>query len=638
MKQLIKKSIKKLIHLFLHIFSFKAGTIAKGAKYILDTAKSVERARRPKKARSRVSARPDINNLCLELSQYDVISFDVFDTLIFRAFPDPKVIFDLWGTKFNLQYGRKMRAEVERELRATKGTFEITLQEIYDRLAVRSGIDKETGMKAEIELELTYCRPNKFLLEVFNRLIKMGKTVIILSDMYLPSNVISEMLTKCGYTGYDALYVSSDYGETKSFGNIYGLITQKYGKDKSYIQIGDNPISDIKNAKLNGWSAYYYESIHKIGKPFRPDGMSSLGGGLYRGIVNSFLYSGGENSDPYYKLGFVHFGIFAYGYCRWLVSLAKEKSADLILFAARDMHIVQKIFNQCFGKTKNKYISISRLAIIRADFKKSSEMFFTCMHDAYAQKADTVITIYQYFSSIDFEFIFPLLEQYELKDEDLLDDRTFLILRQLILENKEFILEQLEKDHCAAKEYYLDTFKEMGDAQTILFADTNGRCTSTLGVQHILDDTGLSVNVIGAQMYSISQKGFVEIKISENTLSTYSFSYLENRNFYERFQKKGLQRTPVIEAVFTEPQGTLRSYVKTEEGQMNFGPPSSNEEILEKIHQGMLDFAKEYHRFASEISSEFWVSPFDAIIPVEQVIDRIPKQFPDLMIDMTLGN
>ena len=199
MKRMIKSAVKKLIQFLVAIFPFKKEWLSKAARFVINTVDLQTCKKKSKKSpvstenlKKRV-ANPLIEDFCLELSQYDIISFDVFDTLIFRAFPDPKVIFDLWGCKFNLQYGRKMRTDAERELRLDHGDGEVTLSEIYDLLEIHSGIEKSVGMQAEIDLELDYCRPNQFLREVFNRLIELNKRVIILTDMYLPKRVIAKM-------------------------------------------------------------------------------------------------------------------------------------------------------------------------------------------------------------------------------------------------------------------------------------------------------------------------------------------------------------------------------------------------------------------------------------------------------------
>lgn len=634
MRQWVKNVVKWWIARLVRLFPSKKATIIKGANYIIREANKVGVKR---KVFLEKTEGIQVKEFCVMLAAYDVVSFDVFGTLIVRAFPDPKVIFDLWGEAFSLQYGRKLRAEAERDARAMHPDREVRLEDIYDLLTVRSGIPKAEGMKKEIELELCYCRPNLFLREVFQELLRMGKEVIILSDMYLPREVIATMLERCGYTGYSELFVSSEIGRTKASGDIYDVVAAKYGKEKSYIQVGDNQTSDIKNAKSHGWNAYYYENVDKRGKPYRPGGMSSFGGGLYRGIVNAFLYASPQPEiDPYYKLGYVHFGLFVYGYCSWLNRLAITEGAELILFASRDMDIVQKVYRMCFDDIASEYIAVSRLAIIRADFKKSSEMFLTCLRDAYHETQG--LTIGAYFSSIQFDFIFPLLDSYGLTADDTLDDSVYLSLRQMIFDHKEYFLKELEADHTAARNYYSEIITRHHRPGKILFADMNGRCTSMLGVQHILLDAGFETKVLGAQAYSISNKGYVEIKLTEGSLETYLFSYLKNRNVHERFKGQGIPRMRAIEAIFTEARESLRSYASLEAEEASAAISGEYAEQLRAIHQGIADFAQMYHSYAQKMSPSFWVSPYDAFIPMEQVIDKIPSMFPDLLHDTRLGS
>ncbi len=634
MKQWLKNLIKKWIAFLVRKFPSKKTAFIKGANYVLREANKVG-----KKGKI-ASERPDglrVEDFCVALAPYDVISFDVFDTLLLRAFPDPKVIFDLWGEAFQIQYGRKLRSEAERDARALHPDREVRLEEIYDLLSVRSGIPKAEGMQKEIELELSYCRPNLFLREVFQELLRRGKEVILLSDMYLPREVIAAMLERCGYTGYRALFLSCETGRTKASGELYDIAAAQCGRGKSYIQVGDNPVSDVQNARSHGWNAFYYESVHKRGKPFRPGGMSSFGGGLYRGIVNAFLYANPQPEiDPCYELGYVHFGLFVYGYCSWLERLAKAQGAELILFAARDMDIVQKVYRSCFGDIASEYVAVSRLAILRADFDKSSEMFLICLRDAYSETQG--LTIGEYFTSIQFEFLFPLLESYGLRADDPLNDTVYQSLRQLIYTHKTAILQQLEADQAAARRYYAEILERHHSPGKILFADMNGRCTSMLGVQHILRDAGFETAVIGAQAYSISDKGYVEIKLTEGSLETYLFSYLKNRNVYERFKGQGIARTRAIEAIFTEPRDSFRSYADPEPQEGSAGASGAYTAQLRAIHQGILDFAQTYHGYAQNMSPAFWVSPYDAFIPLEQVLDDIPNRVPDLLHTTRLGN
>ena len=45
--------------------------------------------------------------------------------------------------------------------------------------------------------------------------IAQGKEVAIISDMYLPSEIITDILNSLGIKGYTKLYVSCDYGVSK---------------------------------------------------------------------------------------------------------------------------------------------------------------------------------------------------------------------------------------------------------------------------------------------------------------------------------------------------------------------------------------------------------------------------------------
>lgn len=528
-----------------------------------------------------------------------------------------------------------MRSGVERELRNQKFPNEITLEEIYEKLSVVSGIDKEDGMRVECELEYAHCKANPYFLDLFNKLKQMGKLIIITSDMYLPKSTIEAMLHKCGFSEYHALYVSSDLGITKASGELYRYITQIYGNNKSYIHIGDNLISDMKNAREAGWSSYYYMDVHKIGKPFRPNGMSSLGGGFYRGLINTYLYNGCSLEDKYYDLGYTYFGILVYGYCQWLNQIAKQNSVSKILFVSRDMYIIKNVYESFFGDYPSEYITASRLAIIRADFKKSSEMFFTCMRDAYTFNPN--ITIEEYFTSINFEFFIPLLKESNLLPNMAMSPDVCDILENIILDKKDIILQNLITDHSAAIEYFSNVIQDVPNSSSVLLADMNGRCTSLTGIQHILDDIGKNIHLIGAQMYSASDKGFVEIKFTDGTLESFLFSYINNRSFYNIFKRNGINRTRVIEAIFTEPTGTLLSYVRDFEGNFKQGLPPEHTEKLAMVHKGIFDFCAQYFRNLHKLIP-ITITPYDSFIPMNQIIDRIPREFPELLNDMTLGN
>ncbi|WP_049887999.1 hypothetical protein [Roseburia inulinivorans] len=133
-----------------------------------------------------------------KLKKYDVISFDVFDTLIFRPISQPTDIFYFIGERMEISDFKNIRIWAEGDARVKcmqkNGHMEVTLEDIWKNLAEDVGCSKEIGMKVEQEIELSLCYANPFMLDVWKELKKMGKKMIVVSDMYLSRDIIKKLL------------------------------------------------------------------------------------------------------------------------------------------------------------------------------------------------------------------------------------------------------------------------------------------------------------------------------------------------------------------------------------------------------------------------------------------------------------
>lgn len=637
-KIFLKNLLKKLIRLVVNLAPKQKKRIQKLCRYIIDTCSYTATTNTLNGGKTgRVNKKGhhiDPKVFCLNLIDYDVVSFDIFDTLIVRDFEDPKVIFDLWGAKYKIQYGRKMRADSERMVREKNGDREVTLREIHNDLALRCGISAEESMQTEIELEIAHCNPNLYFIEILIKLQEINKPYIITSDMYLPKQVIETMLQKCGISGHEKLFLSSECGVSKAGGELYTYVKETYG-EKKYIHIGDNKVSDVENALNAGWNAVLYENVHSVGKKFRPNTMSSIGGDFYKGLVNSYLFNGLETQNKYYDVGYVHFGLFVYGFCHWLGDLVETEKADLVLFAARDMFLVEKVFQKFYPNTREEYFEISRLSIIKADFANSQEMFFTCMKDVYNNQPELCID--EYFVSIGFEFMFDLFRENNLDKSEYLNDDSFDLIRDIIKRNQEFIIKSLKKDREAAINYVESILANHPDCNKIIFVDMNGRCTGTLAVQHLVDSIREEISVVGAQAYSISVKGFVEMKFSDCTLYSFLFSYLENRDLYNSFRRNAIEKTQVIESIFTSDKGTLLSYVPNESGEKSYGSTPENFACVSEIQRGIFEFCEHFNIKANK-NIPFKVTSYDCYPPLAQALISVPIEMPELKNSLRLGN
>ena len=147
------------------------------------------------------------NKFIKKILKYDVISFDIFDTLITRKIYDPDDLFKLMGKKLEIEDFLEKRKKAEQKARQELKK-DVNLDEIYNYYQKLYSKKKQKIQKLEEDLELDFCIPRKDMLEVFKELIENDKYIILTSDMYLKKDTITKMLKKCGFSGYIYFYVS----------------------------------------------------------------------------------------------------------------------------------------------------------------------------------------------------------------------------------------------------------------------------------------------------------------------------------------------------------------------------------------------------------------------------------------------
>ena len=204
--------------------------------------------------------------------KYDIISFDVFDTLITRECEEPKDIFLYVGElmlpssidAFNFM---TRRASAESVARQKSVTGEVTIDDIYMQLEKYYGELSTKLKEKEIEMEIEKCRPRNKLVNLYKSFIESGKKVILISDMYLSSEVITKMLSKCGIEGHDALYVSNECGCDKISGQLFIKARDDFGMTNGYhLHYGDSLKADYLGAKKGGVTPRFILKEHWLKK------------------------------------------------------------------------------------------------------------------------------------------------------------------------------------------------------------------------------------------------------------------------------------------------------------------------------------------------------------------------------------
>lgn len=304
-------------------------------------------------------------NITEIIDKYEYVSFDLFDTLIFRTFMDYKDVYHYVEYLYNKTSQNPIydfagkRINAEKRARKKKEWKEISLDEIYSELLIDNKV-KNILKQYEIETEIKNCIPNNSNISFLNELRSNGKKIIITTDMYLPEECIEKILKKCNIK-YDLLFLSCAIGKTKESGELYKYIMQSLSitSDK-IIHIGDNIKSDYEKPLIYDISAIHYKK-KEVDIPYAVKDKKNLLLNHYYALTEKGLASI-ESYTNEYKLGFSVMGPIMYEFCKWIRKETLDKKIDIILFLAREGYAIKKCYEILFpeDKTKCKYARINK--------------------------------------------------------------------------------------------------------------------------------------------------------------------------------------------------------------------------------------------------------------------------------------
>ena len=191
-----------------------------------------------------------------KINKAEVISFDIFDTLLLRPYLKPTDLFRHMEEAYHATGFATARIEAEKTIRKLhREKEEVSLDEIYEQISESFQNFKEK----ELEWEAEVSQPNLEVKQIFDYARSLGKRLIIISDMYLSRQFLAELLSRGGVSGYEKLYVSSEMKLTKHTGNLYQYVCHDLNlSPEKILHIGDNEHSDVSLAHLAGLLAYHY--------------------------------------------------------------------------------------------------------------------------------------------------------------------------------------------------------------------------------------------------------------------------------------------------------------------------------------------------------------------------------------------
>ena len=288
----------------------------------------------------------------------EIVSFDIFDTLIMRKCMSPTDVYSMVENALCRTLGDKAKAYTDARKKAASVNDNPTFEQIYDELqTITRWNDEDIALAkaTEVDVEKAITVPRKDIVTLFNKVCK-EKEVYLISDMYFSTQVIREILLSAGINCENVrIFISCELGRDKVSGNLWDWYATEIVKGKRAFHVGDNIVSDYKKPMEYGIDAYHILNAYDM---LCKSSISEIEGeivSLYSSIVMGILCTRICNSpfalnktkgkicfESDEDAGFAVYGAFSYSFIMWLISQAKCDGITKLAFLARDGYLLKK--------------------------------------------------------------------------------------------------------------------------------------------------------------------------------------------------------------------------------------------------------------------------------------------------------
>ena len=307
-----------------------------------------------------------------------ISSFDIFDTCLVRKCGTPENFFDVFSLRaFNHEQEEWARQEFVAARRLTEQKLwqenpRYTLQDIWVEFDWSHQFlkPKKELCQLEQDLEREMLVPVLAMRDKVDECRKRGDKIIFISDMYLSSDFLIDILRNYGfYLDGDALYVSCECGALKWNGELFEYVRkqEKMPSFRLWHHYGDNKQGDYNVPKKLGIKCTLVKHAYT---PYQQQWVNndySLGfkyPSILAGLGRAIHYSTEWNTHTDFVLD-----IIAPFYCSWMYQVladAQKQGVKRLYFCARDAYQIHKIalaMQPLFPEVGIEYVYMSRKAL-----------------------------------------------------------------------------------------------------------------------------------------------------------------------------------------------------------------------------------------------------------------------------------
>lgn len=542
----------------------------------------------------------EITEIKMNIDDAEVVSFDVFDTLIRRVVNRPEDIYVLTGRYFGIydfekkRTGGQIKAD---EIARSKDFPHADIDGIYEYLKNKdNSIDWDAIKNYEIELEQESVICNPEIFELYRYAIDQKKRVIAVSDMYLHREHIFFMLQKCGYTDITELFVSYEDKATKFRGDLYEYVAQKLDvRPEMILHIGDNRESDYDNARSKGWRAYHYVAPH-----FDEEKKYMLATEVDYGVPESLI-----KGDFWYDLGVYAGGPLYMGIYNWI---KKELSNDnkKVFFIARDGYNLYEMMKDELGD-RAKYLSVSRRSMMYAGITDIDDRTLSLIPPfTFGQSLCEIIDFYE----------LPVVFKDKVKDagfesinDTIAEIGDIVKFRELYTLCKDEFLDFCKKE----REEIVQYLALQGFFEPEVYAfDCGWNGSSQFLLDRIIEASGRDTRVHFFYI-GIFDTEKSRAQLSGKNYDTFLFDHSTNYSVQESVK----QAVAVFELFFGAPSGMT---IKYKGGTPVIGDAGIDSEIKNKLCKGICDFVNRAKNFVDISKLDY--TPEVSLAPILRLIEN----------------
>lgn len=540
-------------------------------------------------------------NILKKIEAYKYVSFDIFDTLMFRTVKNPEDIFNLVQYKYNLSERksiknfRKKRIEAEQKAREKSNWTEVTINDIYLNLDLETKA-KEYLMKLEKQMEVDTCLPNPLMIKILNECQKRGQQIIIITDMYLDRDTICKILKKI-HVRYDELFISCEYKVTKNSGKLYQVVLKELKVQASeLIHIGDNPINDIQRARENDIASI--ERIINSPKKllYYKNKPKSILQDQFKNTISLCMNDCLINKQEYH-IGIEVISPIIYNFCLWIHDCKVKLALTKLFFLAREGYLIYKCYKEIFPNDEAEYIALNR-NLLRAPLMNLDNISGYLLNNIPEKNEYTMQELFVYLSldrlidlkEIDESILNSIISRQELQDgkQEEFFKKFISVLKEYKEEQEGFLLE------------YLKECKLLEGKVGLVNNSING--TGQCLLEEYLKKYGEKTEIIGLQ--------FVKSEKCVRRLKSRCKAWLSDAKSRKRYEFDFERMSLIFEHLLFEEKGTALYLYHDKSGKVcvyneNQRKEKENHEVLGLIQYGILKGVK-YLATAHVIESKDW--------------------------------